>query len=65
MKNQNNIGLVFSLIILLLVVQGVLSLTYLDTIASQTDNLYQHPYAVSNAARNININLVLFGSFEK
>jgi diguanylate cyclase (GGDEF)-like protein/PAS domain S-box-containing protein len=65
MKNQNNIGLVFSLIILLLVVQGVLSLTYLDTIASQTDNLYQHPYAVSNAARNININLVSMHRYMK
>lgn len=58
MKNQNNIGLVFALIILLLIVQGVFSLSYLNTIASQAENLYQHPYAVSNAARNIRINLV-------
>jgi diguanylate cyclase (GGDEF)-like protein/PAS domain S-box-containing protein len=64
MKN-NNISLVFALIILLLVVQGVLSLSYLKTIASQAENLYQHPYAVSNAARNINISLVSMHRYMK
>lgn len=65
MKNQNNISLIFALIILLLVGQGVFSLTYLKTIASQTENLYQHPYTVSNAARNISINLVSMHRYMK
>ncbi len=65
MKNKTNTSLVFTFIILLLVGQGVISLTYLKTIASQTENLYQHPYAVSNAARNISINLVSMHRYMK
>jgi methyl-accepting chemotaxis protein len=37
----------------------------LKTIAAQTENLYQHPYAVSNAARNISINLVSMHRYMK
>lgn len=58
MKGQGHIGLVFTLIIMLLLGQGIFSLIYLSSIASQAENLYRHPYAVSNAARNININMV-------
>lgn len=65
MSNQNRIKLVFALIVLLLIVQGVLSLNYLDKITTQAENLYKHPYAVSNAARNININLVSMHRYMK
>jgi len=58
MKTQSNISLIFALIILLLIGQGIFSLSYLNSIASQAENLYQHPYAVSNAARDISIHLV-------
>jgi len=58
MKNQTYIGLAFAIIILLLVSQGLYSLSYFNTIATQTKNLYNHSYTVSNAARNISINLI-------
>ncbi|MEE9403754.1 MAG: diguanylate cyclase [Algisphaera sp.] len=65
MKKPSIISVAFTLIILLLVGQGALSLFYLDTIASQTQKLYKHPYTVSNAARNIDINLVSMHRYMK
>jgi len=65
MKNISYISLVFSLIILLLVGQGIFSLSYLKTIASHAENLYKHPYTVSNAARNISINLISMHRYMK
>ena len=55
---QKNISVVFSLIILLLISLGGLSLTYLNNTADEIENLYHHPYTVSNAARDIEINLI-------
>lgn len=65
MNSQNSISFVFVLIIALLVGQGVSSFFYLNTIALQTENLYKHPYSVSNAARNININLISMHRYMK
>jgi len=65
MKNQTNIALAFALIILLLVGQGFFSLTYFNTIASQTENLYNHSYTVSTAARNISINIISMHRYMK
>ena len=58
MGSHKSIVLVLSLIILLLPGLGIVSLTYLKNIAAETRNLYLHPYTVSNAARDINIELV-------
>lgn len=65
MKNQSNISLAFALVILLFIGQGVFSLIYLNTITAQTENLYQHPYAVSNAARNISMGLISMHRYMK
>jgi len=65
MKNQTNIALAFTLIILLLVGQGFFSLSYFSTITSQTENLYNHSYTVSTAARNISINIVSMHRYMK
>lgn len=65
MKNKSNISLFFALIILLLIAQGGFSLTYLKTIADQTENLYKHPYTVSNAVRDINIHLISMHRYMK
>jgi len=58
MHNLKNIGAVFGIIILLQIALGISSLYYLNSIAKEAENLYQHPYAVSNASRNVNINLI-------
>ena len=65
MNNQKNIGAVFSVIIFLLIGLGASSLFYLTTIAKEAENLYRHPYAVSNASRNININLISMHRYMK
>ncbi len=65
MNSQKNISLVFSVIILLSIGLGASSLFYLSTIAAETENLYTHPYAVSNASRNISINLISMHRYMK
>lgn len=62
---MKNISFVFGLIILLLVGMWILSFYFLNAIAGEVKNLYVHPYAVSNAARNININLVSMHRYMK
>lgn len=58
MDGQKSIGLGFSAIIILLLGTGALAIFYLNTIAMDVENLYRHPYAVSNAARDVKINLI-------
>lgn len=65
MNKRNSIGFAFTLIILLLLAQAVLSLSYLSTIATQVEKLYEHPYAVSNATRDIRIDLVSMHRYMK
>ncbi|MCF6253760.1 MAG: MCP four helix bundle domain-containing protein, partial [Thiomicrorhabdus sp.] len=65
MHNLKNIGAVFGVIIVLQVALGASSLYYLNSIAKEAENLYQHPYAVSNASRNININLISMHRYMK
>ncbi len=65
MESPRSISLVFALIIFLLIGLGGFSLYYLNTIAVQAENLYNHPYRVSNAARNINIHLVSMHRYMK
>ncbi|MCJ8337179.1 MAG: diguanylate cyclase [Pseudomonadales bacterium] len=57
LNRSANVSLVFALIIMLLIAQGVFSLAYLTSIASQADKLYRNSYAVSNAAHRINADL--------
>lgn len=47
----------FSLIILLLSATGFLLIQSLQNLSSETKNIYEHPFAVSNATRNIQIYL--------
>jgi len=65
MKKPSNISLSFALIILLLTIQGIFSLSYLSTISTQVEKLYQHPYVVSNAARDIRIDLISMHRYMK
>ncbi len=65
MNNLRNIGTVFGIIIILQVALGASSLFYLNSIAKDAENLYQHPYAVSNASRNVNINLISMHRYMK
>jgi len=65
MKKPSNISLSFALIILLLAIQGILSLSYLNTISTQVEKLYEHPYVVSNAARDIRIDLISMHRYMK
>jgi len=65
MDSQKNIGLVFGVIILLWVGLGTYSLFNLNTIASEIESLYHHPYTVSNAARNVNNDLISMHRYMK
>lgn len=51
--------------IFLLVGMWIFSFYFLNSIAGEVKNLYFHPYAVSNAARNVNINLVSMHRYMK
>ena len=65
MHSLKNIGTVFGIIIILQIALGASSLFYLNSIAKDAENLYQHPYAVSNASRNVNINLISMHRYMK
>ena len=65
MSSSKNICTVFVVIILLLTGIGISSLFYLITIASDVEQLYRHPYSVSNAIRNINISLTSMDRYMK
>ncbi|MCG8616607.1 MAG: diguanylate cyclase [Desulfobacterales bacterium] len=65
MDSTKNLSVVFGLIIFLLICMWMFSFYFLNTIAGEVKNLYFHPYAVSNAARNININLVSMHRYMK
>jgi len=57
MKNRR-IALGFFVIILLLGTVGAISLLNVRNVADNADMLYRHPFAVNNAVKNIQINLV-------
>lgn len=54
--NKTNIG--FALIITLVMFSSVFSIHTIKTISAETERLYVHPFTVSNAAREIKINMV-------
>jgi len=55
-RNRTKFG--FMLMIALVVFVGLWSIYTVQTIAEETELLYQHPFTVSNAARDISINTV-------
>ena len=64
-NNQKTISVVFAFVIFLLVGLGLISLFYLKDIAANVKNLYNHPYTVSNAVRDINMNLISMHRYMK
>jgi len=54
--NKTNLG--FSLMITLIVVIGAFSVYMVKSISAETERLYNHPFTVSNAAREIKINMI-------
>ncbi|MGR3318140.1 MAG: ATP-binding protein [Candidatus Anammoxibacter sp.] len=58
MKVQKLIISGFCIIVILLIILGVFALSKMQSLALNTENIYKHPFAVSNAARNINLNLI-------
>ena len=54
--NKTSIG--FALIITLVVITSVFSVYTIKMVSSETERLYVHPFTVSNAAREIKINMV-------
>ena len=58
MLESRKISLGFSLIVIVVLCLGFNSQWQLSKISQDTDDLYQHPFAVSNAANNINFHLV-------
>ncbi len=58
MDSTRNISLVFGFIIVILIWLGGVSLYFMEVVSENTEKIYNHPYAVSNAARDINTNLV-------
>jgi len=58
LNRYNKTSLGFTLIIVLVMVIGVFSIYTVRSIAAQTERLYNHPFTVSNAAREIKINMI-------
>ena len=54
--NKTSLG--FVLMITLIVVIGVFSVYMVKSISAETERLYNHPFTVSNAAREIKINMI-------
>jgi diguanylate cyclase (GGDEF)-like protein/PAS domain S-box-containing protein len=50
--------LAFSFIILLLAAMGSFLIQSMESLAKETENIYRHPFAVSNATRDIRIHLL-------
>lgn len=58
MLKNRKISLGFTLIVITVICLGLNSQWQLSKISQDTDDLYQHPFAVSNAANSINFHLV-------
>jgi len=50
--------LAFSFIVLLLAAMGSFLIQSMESLAKETENIYRHPFAVSNATRDIRIHLL-------
>ncbi len=65
MLESRKISLVFTLILFVVICLGLNSQWQLSKISQDADDLYQHPFAVSNAANNINFHLVSMHRYMK
>ena len=65
MAESKKILVGFVLIAFVVISLGLYSQWQLSKISQDTDDLYQHPFAVSNAAKNINFNLVSMHRYMK
>jgi len=65
MLESKKISFGFSLIVIVVLCLGLNSQWQLSKISQDTDDLYQHPFAVSNAANNINFHLVSMHRYMK
>ena len=55
----------FSAIIILILSLGLYSLSSMSTLSQETSNLYEHPFKVSNAVKQINIHLISMHRYMK
>lgn len=55
----------FSIIITLIISLGTYSLSSTNKLSKETTNLYEHPFKVSNAVKEININLISMHRYMK
>lgn len=58
MYKNKHISIGFSLIVIIVMMLGTASAILLSRVANNLDNLYQHPFSVSNAASTLNFHLV-------
>lgn len=58
MDIRKKIIFAFSLIVVLLSAMGIYLIHSMQNLAGETENIYRHPFAVSNAARDIKIHLI-------
>ena len=65
MFNYKRIAIGFGLVICLMITLGGVSLFQMRNIASDVDNIYRHPFAVSNAAKSIDYHLVAMHRYMK
>jgi len=56
--NYKRIAIGFGLVICLMIALGSVSLFQMRNIAGDVDKIYRHPFAVSNAAKNVDFHLV-------
>lgn len=65
MLESRKISLGFTLIVIVVICLGLNSQWQLSKLSQDTDDLYQHPFAVSNAANSINFHLVSMHRYMK
>ena len=65
MLESRKISLGFTLIVITVIGLGFNFQWHLSKITQDTDDLYQHPFVVSNAANNINFHLVSMHRYMK
>ncbi|MCW8916045.1 MAG: diguanylate cyclase [Magnetovibrio sp.] len=65
MSIYNRTALGFALVILLVVTIGIFSVLTVKSLTVETERLYKHPFTVSNAARDIDMNLVSMHRYMK
>lgn len=65
MNIKKKIIAAFCLIVILLSATGLILIQNMERLAKETENIYRHPFAVSNATRNIRIQLLSIQNYLK